>query len=43
VINSFGTGVHYPDGLAFGDGVTANWLYSNNNDGSITQYQLGPG
>ena len=43
LINSFGTGVHYPDGLAFGDGVTANWLYSNNNDGTITQFQLGPG
>jgi hypothetical protein len=41
-INSFATGSHFPDGLAFGDGVTANWLYSNNNDGSITQYQLGP-
>lgn len=34
---------HHPDGLAFGDGVTANYLYSNNNDGTITQYQLGPG
>jgi hypothetical protein len=42
LINTFATGVHFPDGLAFGDGVTANWLYSNNNDGSITQYQLGP-
>jgi hypothetical protein len=43
VLNSNITGLsHHPDGLAFGDGVTANWLYSNNNDGSITQYQLGP-
>lgn len=43
VINSMTGLAHHPDGLAFGDGVTANWLYSNNNDGSITQYQLGPG
>ncbi len=42
LINSFGV-PHFPDGLAFGKGVTSNWLYSNNNDGSITQYQLGPG
>lgn len=43
VINSMPGLAHHPDGLAFGDGVTANWLYSNNNDGTITQYQLGPG
>ena len=43
VINSLTGLSHHPDGLAFGDGVTATWLYSNNNDGSITQYQLGPG
>jgi hypothetical protein len=43
VINTLTGLAHHPDGLAFGDGVTANWLYSNNNDGSITQYQLGPG
>jgi hypothetical protein len=43
VINNLTGLAHHPDGLAFGDGVTANWLYSNNNDGSITQYQLGPG
>ncbi len=43
VINNITGLAHHPDGLAFGDGVTANWLYSNNNDGSITQYQLGPG
>lgn len=42
VINNLTGLAHHPDGLAFGDGVTANWLYSNNNDGSITQYQLGP-
>ena len=42
VINTWNT-THPPDGLAFGDGVSANWLYSNNNDGSISQYQLGPG
>ena len=43
LINALLSLSHHPDGLAFGDGVTANWLYSNNNDGSITQYQLGPG
>lgn len=43
VINSMTGLAHHPDGLAFGDGVSANWLYSNNNDGSITQYQLGAG
>jgi hypothetical protein len=42
-INTLSGLPHHPDGLAFGDGVTADWLYSNNNDGSITQYQLGPG
>lgn len=43
VINTLSGLPHHPDGLAFGDGVSANWLYSNNNDGSITQYKLGPG
>ena len=41
VVNSFTT-VHYPDGLAFG-GTTTQSLYSNNNDGTITRYDLGPG
>jgi hypothetical protein len=42
VINSFAV-FHYPDGLAFGDGAASNALFSNNNDGSITRYVLGPG
>lgn len=42
-INSLSNLAHHPDGLAFGDGVTSTSLYSNNNDGSITQYTLGPG
>ena len=42
LINSFGT-AHFPDGLAFGDGAASNSLFSNNNDGTITQYALGPG
>jgi hypothetical protein len=43
VINTITGLAHHPDGLAFGEGLTANCLYSNNNDGSITQYQLGAG
>ena len=31
---------HYPDGLAFSDAV-AGRIYSNNNDGSITRYDMG--
>jgi hypothetical protein len=42
VINQFGT-ARYPDGLAFGDGPFGNSVYANNNDGSITRYDLGPG
>ncbi len=42
-INSFATPAHFPDGLAFGDGASSNSLFSNNNDGSITEYALGPG
>jgi len=42
LINSFNT-AHWPDGLAFGDGAASNSLFSNNNDGTITQYVLGPG
>jgi len=42
LINSFLT-LHYPDGLAFGNGVTSTSLFSNNNDGTISQYVLGPG
>ncbi|MCX5653157.1 MAG: PEP-CTERM sorting domain-containing protein [Planctomycetota bacterium] len=42
VLNSFTT-PHYPDGLAFGNGTMSQSLYSNNNDGTITRYDLGPG
>lgn len=42
VINQFGT-ARYPDGLAFGAGPFANSIYANNNDGSITRYDLGAG
>jgi hypothetical protein len=41
-INSFST-PHYPDGLAFNASVSASTLYSNNNDGTISKYVLGPG
>ncbi len=34
---------HNPDGLAFGGSTTPTSVYSNNNDGTITRYQLGPG
>lgn len=37
-----GSGLHAPDGLAFGDGVNADAIFSNNNDGTITKYQLKP-
>lgn len=43
LINSFATPAHFPDGLAFGDGASSNSLFSNNNDGTITEYLLGPG
>ncbi len=42
VVNSFAT-AHYPDGLAFNATATSDTLYSNNNDGTISQYVLGPG
>lgn len=42
LINSFAT-PHFPDGLAFGDGASSNSLFSNNNDGTITEYALAPG
>lgn len=42
LINSFPV-PHYPDGLAFGEGPFAGYLFSNNNDGTITQYVLGAG
>ncbi|MCC7145135.1 MAG: PEP-CTERM sorting domain-containing protein [Phycisphaeraceae bacterium] len=42
LVNMFST-PHYPDGLAFGDGAVSNSLFSNNNDGTITQYALGAG
>jgi hypothetical protein len=42
LINSFST-AHAPDGLAFGDGAASKSLFSNNNDGTISKYTLGPG
>ncbi len=42
VVNSFAT-PHYPDGLAFSATLTSSTLYSNNNDGTISRYVLGPG
>jgi hypothetical protein len=39
LINSFSAlGNHFPDGLAFGDGLSSNMLFSNNNNGSISKY-----
>lgn len=42
VLNTLNT-IHFPDGLAFGDGVSANSIFSNNNDGTITRYTYGAG
>lgn len=42
LIQSFST-PHYPDGMAFGNDPTTGTLYSNNNDGTISKYVLGPG
>jgi hypothetical protein len=42
LINTLNT-VHYPDGIAFGDGVTNTSIFTNNNDGTITRYTFGPG
>jgi hypothetical protein len=42
VINTFTT-PHFPDGLAFSETATSSTLYSNNNDGTISRYVLGPG
>jgi hypothetical protein len=41
-VNSFNT-AHFPDGLAFGATASSSTLYSNNNDGTISRYVLGPG
>jgi hypothetical protein len=42
VVNSFAT-PHFPDGLAFSATASTNTLYSNNNNGTISRYILGPG
>ena len=42
LVNSFFT-AHFPDGLAFSETVSSSTIYSNNNDGTITRYVLGPG
>jgi hypothetical protein len=38
LINSFSTGTHAPDGMAFADNPSDSILYSNNNDGTISKY-----
>jgi hypothetical protein len=43
VIKSISGLSHNPDGLAFGGSTSPNTVYSNNNDGSITRYDMGPG
>ncbi|MCY2927154.1 MAG: PEP-CTERM sorting domain-containing protein [Planctomycetota bacterium] len=40
-ISTFST-PHAPDGLAFGDGAASGSLFSNNNNGSITRYDMTP-
>jgi hypothetical protein len=42
-INTLSSLIHYPDGLTFGDGVLSSSIFSNNNDGTITEYQFGSG
>jgi hypothetical protein len=42
LVNFFFT-THFPDGMAFGDGLASTSIFSNNNDGSISKYDLGPG
>lgn len=42
VLNTLSSLIHYPDGLTFGDGSPTNLsIFSNNNDGTITEYQFG--
>jgi len=42
VVNSFSTS-HFPDGLAFSANASSATLFSNNNDGTISKYVMGPG
>lgn len=42
-INTLSSLIHYPDGLTFGDGYLSSSIFSNNNDGTITEYQFGSG
>ncbi|MEO8443892.1 MAG: hypothetical protein ABI567_02675, partial [Gammaproteobacteria bacterium] len=42
-INTVSNLIHYPDGLTFGDGYLSSSIFSNNNDGTITEYQFGSG
>lgn len=42
-INTLSSLIHYPDGLTFGDGLLSQSIFSNNNDGTITEYQFGLG
>lgn len=42
LINTVSSLAHYPDGLTFGDGSPTNLsIFSNNNDGTISQFQFG--
>lgn len=42
LINTISSLAHYPDGLTFGDGSPTNLsIFSNNNDGTISQFQFG--
>jgi hypothetical protein len=42
LVNTFPT-AHFPDGLAFSETASTSTIYSNNNDGTISRYVLGPG
>jgi hypothetical protein len=42
-INTLSNLIHYPDGLTFGDGVLSTSIFSNNNDGTVTEYVFGSG
>jgi hypothetical protein len=42
VLTSFAT-TDFPDGLAFGNGSTSSALFSNDNHGTITEYDFGAG
>lgn len=42
LVNTISNLAHHPDGLTFGDGSPTNLsIFSNNNDGTISEYQFG--